>query len=115
MRPKDRRNDVTADRSDLLRSRLDAIIDMEHPLVKLSRTIDWSSSRSFRGRRRRQAGPAAAVDTADGGPGDPPLGAYRRPAGTLKFKKRMSHPDYNRRRRSNDGQKPKSNMSNYYR
>ncbi|HVH79938.1 MAG TPA: IS5 family transposase, partial [Stellaceae bacterium] len=28
--------------TDLLRSRLDAIIDMGHPLVKLSRTIDWS-------------------------------------------------------------------------
>lgn len=25
-----------------LRSRLDAIIDMGHPLVKLARTIDWS-------------------------------------------------------------------------
>ena len=26
---------------DLLRSRLDAIIDMDHPLVKLARTVDW--------------------------------------------------------------------------
>jgi IS5 family transposase len=39
MRPKERRDSGQAD---LLRSRLDAIIDMEHPLVKLSRTIDWS-------------------------------------------------------------------------
>jgi transposase, IS5 family len=39
MRPKERRD---SGQTDLLRSRLDAIIDMEHPLVKLSRTIDWS-------------------------------------------------------------------------
>src|SRR5258707_6300531 len=39
MRPKERRE---TGQSDLLRSRLDAIIDMGHPLVKLSRTIDWS-------------------------------------------------------------------------
>jgi hypothetical protein len=39
MRPKERRD---TGQSDLLRSRLDAIIDMEHALVKLARTIDWS-------------------------------------------------------------------------
>jgi IS5 family transposase len=39
MRPKERRD---GGQTDLLRSRLDAIIDMGHPLVKLSRTIDWS-------------------------------------------------------------------------
>ena len=39
MRPKERRETGQAD---LLRSRLDAIIDMNHALVKLSRTIDWS-------------------------------------------------------------------------
>src|SRR5580704_10797289 len=39
MRPKERRDSGQAD---LLRSRLDAIIDMGHPLVKLTRTIDWS-------------------------------------------------------------------------
>jgi IS5 family transposase len=39
MRPKERRH---TGQTDLLRSRLDAIIDMGHPLVKLSRTIDWS-------------------------------------------------------------------------
>jgi transposase, IS5 family len=38
MRPKERRD---AGQTDLLRSRLDAIIDMGHPLVKLARTIDW--------------------------------------------------------------------------
>ena len=39
MRPKERGD---TGQTDLLRSRLDAIIDIEHPLVKLSRTIDWS-------------------------------------------------------------------------
>ena len=39
MRPKERRDSGQAD---LLRARLDAIIDMDHALVKLSRTIDWS-------------------------------------------------------------------------
>ena len=39
MKPKERRETGQAD---LLRSRLDAIIDLSHPLVKLSRTIDWS-------------------------------------------------------------------------
>jgi IS5 family transposase len=39
MRPEERRDTGQAD---LLRSRLDAIIDMGHPLVKLSRTIDWT-------------------------------------------------------------------------
>lgn len=39
MRPKERRD---TGQTDLLLSRLDAIIDMGHPLVKLSRAIDWS-------------------------------------------------------------------------
>jgi transposase, IS5 family len=39
MRPKERRD---TGQSDLLRSRLDAIIDMGHPLVKLAGTIDWT-------------------------------------------------------------------------
>lgn len=38
MRPKERRN---TGQGDLLRSRLDAIIDLDHPLVKLAGTIDW--------------------------------------------------------------------------
>jgi hypothetical protein len=38
MRPKERRD---SGQTDLLRSRLDAIVDMSHPLVKLARTIDW--------------------------------------------------------------------------
>jgi len=39
MRPKDRRD---TGQTDLLRSRLDAIIDMNRALVKLARAIDWS-------------------------------------------------------------------------
>ena len=38
MRPKERRE---TGQTDLLRSRLDAILDMEHALVKLARSIDW--------------------------------------------------------------------------
>ena len=38
MRPKERRE---TGQGDLLRSRLDAIIDMNHPLVKLAGTVDW--------------------------------------------------------------------------
>jgi hypothetical protein len=38
MRPKERRDTA---QTDLLRSRLDAILDIGHPLVKLARTIDW--------------------------------------------------------------------------
>ena len=38
MRPKERRE---SGQSDLFRSRLDQIIDMNHALVKLARTIDW--------------------------------------------------------------------------
>ena len=39
MRPKERSD---GGQTDLLRSRLEAIIDMRHALVKLSRTVDWS-------------------------------------------------------------------------
>lgn len=39
MRPKERHD---TGQTDLLRSRLDAIIDMGHALVKLARTIDWA-------------------------------------------------------------------------
>jgi hypothetical protein len=38
MRPRERRE---SGEQDLLRSRLDQIIDMNHALVKLARTIDW--------------------------------------------------------------------------
>jgi hypothetical protein len=38
MRPRERRE---TSEQDLFRSRLDQIIDMNHALVKLARTIDW--------------------------------------------------------------------------
>ena len=38
MRPKERRD---SGQKDLFRARLDQIIDMNHPLAKLARTIDW--------------------------------------------------------------------------
>jgi hypothetical protein len=38
MRPRERRQ---TSEQDLFRSRLDQIIDMNHALVKLARTIDW--------------------------------------------------------------------------
>ncbi len=55
MRPKERRD---TGQTDLLRSRLDAIIDMGHPLVKLARTSTGHSSKSdlARSTRTRQAG-----------------------------------------------------------
>jgi hypothetical protein len=61
MRPKERRDSGQAD---FLRSRLDAIIDMKHALVKLGRTIDWSfleqrfgaSTRTSRAGRRCRRG-----------------------------------------------------------
>jgi hypothetical protein len=39
MRPRERRE---TGQTDFLHSRLDAIIHMNHALVKLARTIDWS-------------------------------------------------------------------------
>src|SRR6187399_2349343 len=38
MRPKERRQ---SGQSDLFRARLDQIVDLDHPVVKLARTIDW--------------------------------------------------------------------------
>lgn len=36
-------NDERPGEGDLFRSRLDQIIDMKHPLVRLGRTVDWGS------------------------------------------------------------------------
>ena len=58
MKPRERRE---TGEQDLFRSRLDAIIDMRHALVKLARTIDW----------RFLEGAFGAVYTD--GPGSPPL------------------------------------------
>ena len=38
MRPKERRE---SGEQDLFRSRLDQLIDLDHALVKLAKTIDW--------------------------------------------------------------------------
>ena len=38
MRPKERRD---SGQSDLFKARLDQIVDLNHPLVKLGRAIDW--------------------------------------------------------------------------
>ena len=58
MRPRERRE---SGRQDLFRSRLDAIIDLNHALAKLARSIDWSFLEERFG----------AVYTD--GPGQPPL------------------------------------------
>ena len=38
MRPKERRE---TGQTDLFRARLDQLVDLQHPLAKLARTIDW--------------------------------------------------------------------------
>jgi transposase, IS5 family len=58
MRPRERRD---SGQGDLLRSRLDAIIDLRHPLVKLARETDWTFLEKTFGE--------AYTD----GPGQPPL------------------------------------------
>lgn len=58
MRPRERRE---TGEQDLFRSRLDQIIDMDHPLARLSRTIEWGFLEARFG--------AAYTD----GPGQPPL------------------------------------------
>ena len=42
MRPRERRD---SGQNDLFRARLDQIIDLDHPLAKLGRAIDWRLSR----------------------------------------------------------------------
>jgi hypothetical protein len=69
MRPRERRE---GGEQDLFRSRLDQIIDMNHALGKLARTIDWRFLEEKLGAvYTGQAGPAAVADAADGGAGDP--------------------------------------------
>jgi hypothetical protein len=58
MRPRERRD---SGQGDLLRSRLDAIIDMRHPLVVLAQKVDWGFLEKTFGE--------AYTD----GPGQPPL------------------------------------------
>ena len=58
MKPRERRD---SGQGDLLRSRLDQIIDMRHPLVALARKVDWAFVEKTFGE--------AYTD----GPGQPPL------------------------------------------
>ena len=58
MRPKERRE---TGQTDLFRARLDQLVDLQHPLAKLARTIDWGFLEERFG----------AVDRD--GPGQPPL------------------------------------------
>ena len=58
MRPKERRD---TGQSDLFRARLDQILDLNHPLVKLARTIDWGFLEQCFG------------EVYSEGPGQPPL------------------------------------------
>jgi hypothetical protein len=69
MRPKERRE---TGQTDLLRSRLDAIIDMGHPLVKLAGAIDWTfleqrfrDGALCRGGRHRTVDVHQAIGVAD--------------------------------------------------
>lgn len=51
---------------ELFRSRLENIIDMNHPLVKLGQGIDWGVfDREFLQALRRQGGQACHSNTAD--------------------------------------------------
>ena len=58
MRPKERRE---TGQTDLFRARLDQIVDLQHPLAKLARTIDWVFLETRFGAVYRD------------GPGQPPL------------------------------------------
>ena len=58
MRPKERRE---TGQTDLFRARLDQIVDLQHPLAKLARTIDWGFLEECFGAVYRD------------GPGQPPL------------------------------------------
>ena len=58
MKPRERRD---SGQGDLLRSRLDAIIDIDHPLVALARKVDWGFLEKRFGEAYRD------------GPGQPPL------------------------------------------
>src|SRR5215212_9982450 len=77
MRPKERRQ---SGQSDLFRARLDQIVDLDHPVVKLAAAIDWRFLEEQFGAVYTDApGPPAAADAVDGGVGDPQ--AHARPLG----------------------------------
>ena len=68
MRPRERRE---SGKQDLFRSRLDQIIDMNHALVKLARTIDWRFLEEKFGAVYTDKPGQPVADAADGGAGDP--------------------------------------------
>src|SRR5215207_4544221 len=70
MRPKERRE---TGQTDLFRARLDQLVDLQHPLAKLARTIDWGFLEERFGEVYRD------------GPGQPPL-ATRLMAGLSNLK-----------------------------
>ena len=63
MRPKERRE---TGQTDLFRARLDQLVDLQHPLAKLARTIDWGFLEERFGAVYRD------------GPGEPPLATRKR-------------------------------------
>jgi hypothetical protein len=68
MRPKERRD---SGQNDLFKARLDQIVDMDHPLVKLSERSTGGSGGAIRRGLLVQAGSTAAAHAADGGALDP--------------------------------------------
>ena len=77
MRPKERRQ---TGQSDLFRARLDHIVDLHHPVVKLARAIEWRFlEEQFGAGYTDEPGPPAAADAVDGRVGGPQ--AHARPFG----------------------------------
>ena len=69
MKPRERRETGS---QDLFRSRLDQIINMNHELVKLAKTISWSFIETKCGEAYADGpGMPPLADAADGGAGDP--------------------------------------------
>ena len=68
MRPMERRD---SGQNDLFKARLDQIVDLDHPLAKLGRAIDWRFLEARFGRLFGQGRTSAAADAADGGTFDP--------------------------------------------
>src|SRR3954470_11543967 len=78
MRPKERRQ---SGQSDLFRARLDQIVDLDHPVVKLAAAIDWRFLEEQFGAVYTDAPgrPPLPTRLVDGGVGDPQ--AHARPLG----------------------------------
>ena len=63
MRPRERRD---GGQGDLFKARLDQIVDLNHQLAKLARTVDWRFLQEPFGAVFGRIGPAAVADAADG-------------------------------------------------